>query len=172
MNKQTKIVSITLMVLALLLVLLLWANSLGLPDGASGQISLKLDGEFLVLLEREDLLALPSCDFQVTQRAGGKQAQENVYSGIELRVLLESYEVDVSQLRQVKVRGADGYMAIITGSELRQEGSVYLAYAVGGRDFPGSHPYQLVISNDYFATRWCRLVAEIEAESLTHKRAH
>jgi len=166
MSKQIKIVSGILLFLALLLALLAWANSRGLSSVGPAQISLKLDGEPLVLLDKDDLLTLPSQTFEITQRSGEQGTFGYIYTGVALRVLLESRGIDIFQLKQVTVRGGDGYISIVSATELQEEDNVFLAYAANGEDIPGKHPYRLVIRADYYALRWCRLVMEIEAESL------
>lgn len=166
MTKQAKKVSIILLVLALLLAGLAWANSRGFADAGVAQISLKLDGDLLALLKKEDLVNFSAQTFQITRRSAGQGNREYIYSGVALKTLLESQGIDISRLKQVTVRGKDGYIAVVSAGELQEKDNVYLTYAANGQDFSGKHPYQLVIRADYFALRWCRLVREIEAESL------
>ncbi|MCL1874054.1 MAG: molybdopterin-dependent oxidoreductase [Clostridiales bacterium] len=166
MTKQAKNVSIILLALALLLAVLAWANSRSLSDTAPAQIGLKLDGDVLALLDKEDLLAFPGHTFTITQRSAGQGIRDYIYTGVELKLIIESQGIDISRLKQVTVRGGDGYISLVSARELQEEDNIYLVYAANGQDLSGKHPYQLVICSDYFALRWCRLVREIEAESL------
>lgn len=171
MKKNTKIVIIIVAVLAVAMVILALANREAIIDKTIAQetatISIVKDGEELLTVGVEDILAMPAQSFKSLERSSGDGSQVLYYTGVELKDFLTACQISLDGIETVVVRGADGYVSALTAKELNMEENAYLVYALDGQSLGskkdgGRGPYQLVLVQDVFAQRWCKFVMEIE----------
>lgn len=93
--------------------------------------------------------------------------EEHIYTGIPLDNIFENLGITLDDIKQVIVRGIDGYTVSLNPEEIKDKDNIYLAYKLNGKYLKsktkgGSGPYQLVIKKDLFSQRWCKFVVEIE----------
>jgi len=172
MNKQTKLIIVSLLIFAAILSVFVFLNKDNIAQMQEYQknalFNIKLPAEEK-LFSMEEVFALTPYEPTVIQRSATFGNGKFTYTGVLLRDLLESAGADPEKIDMVVVNGADGYVSGITGKELRNTDSVYLCYykngnVLGDKASGGSGPFQLIVSDDIFAQRWVRFVSEIIVE--------
>ena len=160
--KQKLVVTLTLSTLLFAAIALLFANAANTSD--AGEIKI-MDGELVFVADMEYIKSLDSTTFEAVIRSSGKKPEAAEYTGIPLKTLLLSAEVDLEGRKQITVKGSDGYMAAISITELEEDGA-YIAYEMNGKPIKprgrgGNGPFQLVLPKDPFSQRWCKFVCEV-----------
>ena len=87
--------------------------------------------------------------------------------GVELRILIESLGIDITQAEHFVVSGLDGYFSPLTRTEILQEDLIYICYMMDGellkpQDEGGFGPYFMVVRGTRFAQRWCKYVEAVD----------
>lgn len=107
--------------------------------------------------------------FPAVVRSSGKKPVETEYKGIELKKLLETLNIDISNYKKAEFNASDGYKIILSIEELNEPSNVYLAFERDGeilksKGSGGIGPFQLVIRRDPFSQRWIKHVNKIKLE--------
>lgn len=132
----------------------------------NAEIVLKYDSSEAVL-SFGDLLELEEKDFTAIFDSSNIDPVEHSYTGVALYNIFESLDMDLNNIEQVIVRGADGYTVAFSPQEVLDNDNIYLAYKFNDKPLKhkgrgGSGPYQIVVRKDQFSQRWCKFVVEIE----------
>jgi len=125
------------------------------------------DGEVEVVLDHEDIKSLGELDFPAILDTSTTDPEEQIYTGVPLKKIIEKAGFSLEDKEMVIVRGIDGYTVAVSRDETIDEENALLAYAVNGKvlrpkNQGGSGPYQLIVRKDQFSQRWCKYVVEIE----------
>lgn len=107
--------------------------------------------------------------FPAVVRSSGKKPVETEYKGIELKKLLETLNIDISNYKKAEFNASDGYKIILSIEEINEPSNVYLTFERDGeilksKDSGGIGPFQLVIRRDPFSQRWIKHVNKIKLE--------
>ena len=88
------------------------------------------------------------------------------YTGILLKDLLASKNMDVSNISVLKVTSADNYSVEFTGEEIRADGMVYAAVTADGKPIegidPGTEGVQIIVFGDPNSRRCVRYAVILE----------
>lgn len=163
--KQGKIITVILIVLAVLVAGLVYANKGDLEE----KRALNNEAVFVVLEgEKEiksynmsEIAALGDTTFEANLKSSGKDPEAHTYTGVLLKAILEDAGLDVGTGGNAIVSAIDGYVVGVTNDKLAEEDNVYLCYIrdgelIGTREEGGDGPYQLIISKDQFSQYWCK----------------
>lgn len=162
LNKKTIIILIAILVVAVGVI-----YSLATREPAIVRI---IKGEEETILELEYLSSHPeSTVFPVVVRSSGKKPVETEYEGVEMFTILESLNIDTSNVEKVTFNASDGYKIILKLEEIKEPKNMYLTYKRDGKLLKskkrgGNGPFQLVIRRDPFSQRWIKHVNEIILE--------
>jgi hypothetical protein len=131
------------------------------------EIDLFLEESYLATITYGDIIAFEPQEFIALLKEDGKEASEQTYTGVLLKDLLSSFNIDLNKVESVVVKAVDGYTVVVENQKLIEDDNVYLAYKRNGeflktREEGGVGPYQMVISNDPFSQFWCKHVVNIE----------
>lgn len=107
-----------------------------------------------------------SITFPAVVRSSGAKPVETEYKGIELKKLLETTGIELSNYSQVTFIASDGYRIILNVEEIMEPSNVYLTFERDGellksKKQGGNGPFQLIIRRDPFSQRWIKHVDEI-----------
>lgn len=107
--------------------------------------------------------------FPAVVRSSGEKPVETEYTGIELKYLLEEYDITIKNEDRITFNASDGYRIILLGEEINEPRNVYLVFKRDGellksKNRGGKGPYQIVIRHDPFSQRWIKHVDEIIIE--------
>ncbi len=128
-----------------------------------------VDGEQIAEVDFDAIETLPFIEFEETLRTSAGVNRDHTYGGVQLRDLLEHYDLELDAYNQVIALSADGYAVALSIDEVVQSDNVYLAYMVDGEPMAdrlsgGPGPYQLVVRADEFGQRWNKYLMEIKVE--------
>jgi hypothetical protein len=110
-----------------------------------------------------------SVTFPVVVRSSGEKPVETEYTGVEIKNLLESYDIEYDSYDKITFSASDGYRIILSMEEIKEPNNIYLTYERDGQIMKtkkqgGNGPFQLVIRHDPFSQRWIKHVNEIIIE--------
>ena len=94
------------------------------------------------------------------RRRNGDVFDKN-YGGIQLKTILETMSVNVTDSLVVNVVCADRYEIRLTGEEIITENNVWLVTQENGKELTEGN-FMLVINNDEFSTRWAQNVVQVK----------
>jgi hypothetical protein len=168
MNKSTKIITITVIILITLLIFFLFLNrdnldrSKHLYDGQIIEI-VHMDDVFEYDFERIE--SLKEYSFNAFLNESGKEPVEKEYTGVLLKDILR--DLNINDYSALTISAVDGYTVIIDKEKIEQDDNVYLTYKQDGkwlksREEGGVGPFQMVIAKDQFSQYWCKYVTKIE----------
>lgn len=111
------------------------------------------------------LKALPAVERKVLLICPGAFAFHALWKGVSLARLLQQAGID-SRANHARVSGpagTDEHTALFPLKDIEVE-SVFLAYAVNGRDLPRKHGYPLrVVAEGFIGADWIKFVDHVEA---------
>ncbi len=125
-----------------------------------------IQGENRYEVSMADVNALKPVDFETVMRTAKSGPTPASFTGVELRLILAKYDIEIKAGSTIQVTSLDGYASALTGEEVLAEKNAYLAVAMDGETLKpmsdgGSGPYYLVLPNTEFAQRWVKSVEEI-----------
>jgi len=125
------------------------------------------DGELTAKVGLENLLDLNPQEFTTTMATSIGAPKQVTMKGVELRVLLDSLDIDTSQAATIAVSGLDGYVSPLTPAEVNKADDIYICYSLDGEILKtmsegGMGPFLMVIRSERFAQRWCKYVESID----------
>jgi nitrogen fixation-related uncharacterized protein len=172
MEKQTLGILITVAVLVLVVGVFAYLNAGDLER----KKELETSAEFILIhgdqeyrVSREKIVSLGPVEFSTVMRTSTTEPTNVIFSGVELRVLLEDYEIAVQEDSIIEVKALDGYVSAFEGGEVLEPEHVYITIAMNGEPHKpksegGVGPYYLVLRNSTFAQRWVKFMEEIRVQ--------
>lgn len=117
-----------------------------------------------IIYTHEEALVFPA-----VVRSSGSKPVETEYKGIELKELLKSLDLDITNYSKATFNASDGYRIILRLEEILEPSNVYLTFERDGEELKskkqgGNGPFQLIIRRDPFSQRWIKHVDEIILE--------
>ena len=117
-----------------------------------------------IVYSHEDAVVFPA-----VVRSSGKKPVETEYKGIELKILFDTLNIDISKYEKVAFNASDGYRVILSVEEINEPSNVYVTFERDGellksKSSGGNGPFQLVIRRDPFSQRWIKHVYKITLE--------
>jgi len=127
----------------------------------------RIDGADATGVSLQTLIDLGSVEFTTNFSTSVSTPRDIVLRGVELRVLLQSLDVDLSRASHIVVSGLDSYYSPLSVSEVEQDGVVYICYSMDGEILKpqsegGFGPFLMVIRGSRFAQRWCKYVEAVD----------
>lgn len=165
MNKQNKIIALIVAVLVLIISVTLAMNSetaeerKALNEGA--KFVIKLNSEEVKVYTLKEIMEFGVVDFEANLKTNGKVAEKHNYTGVLLKDIYDSLDVDYNDFSVLEITAADGYTVMLSVTKLIEEGNIYLAYmrdgeVIGSMDEGGKGPIQMIISKDSISQYWCK----------------
>lgn len=163
MNKKYLIASILAVLLAVLIGINLNQSKEAETKALAGTLTIETEGKTLDFAYDEGSSAFAAFDTQM-KRKNGDVFDKN-YSGMELQALLKEAGLAVTQDTSVTAVCKDNYMIELTGSEVLEQGNVYLVTREHGEPLSEENgPFMLVINNDEFSTRWAKQIVSLSVK--------
>ena len=128
------------------------------------------DGQHIATVNLQLLLDMDPVEFSTTFSTSATAARDVVLRGVELRTLLDSLDIDVSDADYFLVSGLDAYYSPLSRDEVEKAETVYICFSMGGevlkpQDEGGYGPFMMVIRGSRFAQRWCKYVESVDVRS-------
>ena len=171
MKRANKAVYITLGILLAIVAILAFFNrsdpELRRALEENREFHIRIDGEHTATVGLQTLLELDPQEFTTTFSTSVSAPRDTVLKGVELRLLLESLEIDASNAGHYVVSGLDAYYSPLTRAEVEKEDTVYICYSMDGEIMKnqsegGFGPFLMVIRGERFAQRWCKYVEAVD----------
>ena len=126
-----------------------------------------VDGGTVATVNLQMLLDLDPQEFTTTYSTSISAPRETALKGVELRLLLESLDIDILNAASYVISGLDSYYSPLTREEVDAEGVVYICYSMDGQILKtqsegGFGPFMMVIRGSAFAQRWCKYVEAVD----------
>ena len=126
-----------------------------------------VDGELVTNVSLQMLLDLDPQEFSTMYSTSISAPRETTLKGVELRLLLESLDIDMSDAASYIISGMDSYYSQLSREEVEAEGIVYICYSMDDQILKaqsegGFGPFMMVIRGSYFAQRWCKYVEAVD----------
>ena len=126
-----------------------------------------VDGGTVATVSLQMLLNLDPQEFTTTYSTSISAPRETALKGVELRLLLESLDIDISNAASYVISGLDSFYSPLTREEVGAEGVVYICYSMDGQILKtqsegGFGPFMMVIRGSSFAQRWCKYVEAVD----------
>ncbi len=169
-KKSTLIVIIGVVVLAAAVAVFAVLNA----DDISYKRELEMNAEFVVKygdaekrVTMQDMLDMKPVEFSATMDTSTTDPTPVMFTGVELKNICESLDIDISSAEVFEVRALDGYSSAVVLDEVLTEGNVYICLLMNGevlktKSEGGFGPYMMVINSAEFSQRWCKFVQEID----------
>jgi len=127
---------------------------------------IRIDGEHAATVGLQELLDLGPKEFTTSLATSISAPRDVTLRGIELRLLLESIDVDLAHASHFVVSGLDAYYSPLSLSEVLEE-LIYICFSMDGellksQDEGGYGPFLMVIHGSRFAQRWCKYVEAVD----------
>ena len=171
LNRTNKIIYMNLALLLIVVAVLALFNR-GDPElrralEENCEFQIRVEGENVATVNLQILLALDPIEFTTTFSTSVSAPRETTFKGVELRLLLETLEIDTSNADRIIVSGLDAYYSPLTKEEVGRAETVYVCYSMDGEILKtqgegGFGPFMLVIRGERFAQRWCKYVEAID----------
>ena len=171
MKKANKIVYLTLGLLFVIVVVLALMNrgdrELRRALEENREFIVKIDGADAAVVSFQTILDMAPQEFATTFSTSVSAPRNTTLQGVELRILLELLDIDITGASHIIVTGLDSYYSPLTISEVRQDSVVYICYSMDGeilkpRSEGGFGPFMMVLRGSRFAQRWCKYVEAID----------
>jgi len=131
------------------------------------QFQVRVEGQAVATVGLQDLLDLKPQEFTTTLSTSITKPREVKLQGVQLRDLLASLEIDITDARYIIFSGLDGYDSPLTRAEVEKEQSIYICLAMDDEILKppnegGWGPFMMVIRGSRFAQRWCKYVEAVD----------
>lgn len=164
MNKNSKILTLVILILTALTAVFAYLNAgdidykKALEENAQFVVN---SGETQFVVSMKDILTMGVTDFSATLDTSISSAKEVCLTGVNFQQIFDFLELDVSDATGFEVRALDGYASAVQENE-----TGYLCIAMDGETLGtksegGMGPYLMVIEGLEFSQRWCKYVQEI-----------
>ncbi|HKL74950.1 MAG TPA: molybdopterin-dependent oxidoreductase [Halanaerobiales bacterium] len=168
--KNKKIIFSVLIILVIVIAVTAYINrgSLSKKDTAQKEaiVTFKIDGEEVDSISMDHIKEQGEKTFSKELDTSDSGPVEQHYTGVPLKNILNSLDIDMGNKEQVIVKAIDGYTVALTAEEVMMGNNVYLIYKNNGEFLKtkkqgGTGPYRLVIREDQFGQRWNKFVTEV-----------
>ena len=134
------------------------------------EFQIRIEGEPVATVSLSTLLGLNPQEFTTTYATSISAPREATLQGVELRLLLDTLEIDTSKAAYYAVTGLDSYYSPLTKEEVEKEETIYICFSMDGEILKkqsegGFGPFLLVIRDTRFAQRWCKYVESVDIKS-------
>jgi len=169
MSRNTKIVVITAVILAVAVAALAWFNRGYAEDRKAAQES----GAFLVTFGDSqytvtigDLEQIGPRAIEANYKTNLMPAVRKKYTGVSLKSVFDHLGVDCGAARAVSFAAVDGYVSAAPISDALDEDNCFIVFEedgkpLGTRESGGTGPYMAIFAKDRFSQRWCKYLLEI-----------
>ena len=111
-------------------------------------------------------MSLDPVEFEATMDTSTTDPTPVMFTGVELKKILDYFEIDYSAAETYEVTALDGYASALTQEEVMTDENVYIVIkregeALGTKSEGGSGPYMMIIRSALYSQRWCKFVEEI-----------
>jgi hypothetical protein len=108
-------------------------------------------------------------EFKANLKKSGKSPVEYSYTGIPMKNLFSSLEINTAGVTTVVLKAIDGYSSALTLDEVLEDDNVYIVYKMDEKllenaENGGDGPYMALIRKDPYSQRWCKLLTEINLQ--------
>ena len=126
-----------------------------------------VDGAPSATVGLQVLLDLGPQEFTTSLATSIASPRDTTLRGVELRLLLESLEIDATMFSAIIVSGLDGYYSPLSREEVESEGAIYICFSMDGEILKtqsegGYGPFMMVIRGSRFAQRWCKYLETVD----------
>lgn len=171
MNRKIAIITVVIiavLIAAIFISLELSETSMELQKEilANAEILLKNEDNEIILT-KQDITNCSEENFHAVLDTSDTDPSSHSYTGVELKNILISNNIDLYGKSTVILSAADGYSVAYSMDEVAMDNNVYIAYMedgklLGSRDADGRGPYEAIIVSDYFSNRRCKWLTKIE----------
>ena len=169
MNKNTKVVMVTIAVLVFAVAALAWLNQGNVAERRamqeSGTFLISIDGnKYAVTMD--DLEEIGPSVIDANYKTNLMPAVQKKYTGVPLRSIFDHFEVDCYEAKSIVFSAGDGYASVAPLADALNGDSCYIVYKeadklLGTRESGGDGPYMAIFAKDRFSQRWCKYLLEI-----------
>ena len=131
------------------------------------EFQIRINGATVATVGLQELIDSNPQEFRTTYATSISAPRETTLKGVELRVLLDSLGIDISDVGHYIVYGLDSYLSPLSRDEVEGDGTVYICYSMDGQVLKtqsegGYGPFMMVIRGENFAQRWCKYVEAVD----------
>jgi len=171
MKRVNLIVYLVLCVLFVILIILVLLNrgdvELRRALAENREFQIRVEGEVISTIGLQFLLDMEPQEFTASYATSISAPRDVTMRGVELRLLLDALEIDLSNVNHFVVSGLDSYYTPLSIDEVLIDENVYICYSMDGEMMKsqsegGVGPYMLVIRSDRFAQRWCKYIEAVD----------
>lgn len=172
MNKRVLIVIVTIILLSIILYF-----SLKLSQESIEKRRETLEKAEIVLISEEEeknlnidiIKSIGKKDFQAILDTSTTDASLHNYTGVELKDILNYFNIELDNKKAVILTGVDGYSVAYSIDEVLEDENIFVAYMedgkyLGTRKDGGRGPYESIVVSDQFSFRRCKWLIEIEVK--------
>lgn len=155
------------LMIGVIAVLAVLAAVLGIMNRSSGT---KKEGLIIAAGGKETVISweeIGRTSFEGDLINGKGETKHHAYEGAELKALLEKAKAGITENSKITVTSEDNYSAELTGSELLEEGKVYVALTLDGEiieGIEGGQGAQLIVFGDPNQKRAVRYMKTVAIE--------
>ena len=125
------------------------------------------NGEHEASVRLEVFIAMEPQEFTTSFDLAGSGMRETVFKGVELRFILETYNIDASSANEFLLFGLESSYQPITRDEVEKEENVYVCYSMDGEIMKlqsegGLGPFVIVVRDELRSQRLLRYVEAID----------
>lgn len=172
MNKRMLIVIVTIILLSIIVYF-----SLKLSQESIEKRRETLEKAEIVLVSEEEekilnidiIKSIGKKDFQAILDTSTTDASLHNYTGVELKDILNYFNIELDNKKAVILTGVDGYSVAYSIDEVLEDENIFVAYMedgkhLGTRKDGGRGPYESIVVSDQFSFRRCKWLIEIEVK--------
>ena len=172
MNKRMLIVIVTIILLSIILYF-----SLKLSQESIEKRRETLEKAEIVLVSEEEekilnidiIKSIGKKDFQAILDTSTTDASLHKYTGVELKDILNYFNIELDNKKAVILTGVDGYSVAYSIDDVLKDENIFVAYMedgkyLGTRKDGGRGPYESIVVSDQFSFRRCKWLIEIEVK--------
>jgi hypothetical protein len=126
-----------------------------------------VDGDKEIVIGINDICSDAGENFSAVLDTATTDAVEQNYTGIQLKDILNKYNINFSDKKLITLSAVDGYSVAYSIEEVLIDKNVYITYKQDGiflrsRDEGGRGPYESIVVSDNFSNRRCKWLTKIE----------
>lgn len=122
-----------------------------------------------IILSKDDITLSGEENFEAVLDTSDTKPSVHKYSGVQLKNILYSNNIDLKNKKLIILSAADGYSVAYSISEVLIDKNVYIAYMedgkyLGNKDEGGRGPYESIVVSDSFSNRRCKWLTKVEVK--------
>lgn len=170
MNKRVLIVSLVIIILlgVMLVSMKLLQPSIQKQKETLANAEIVLvDGDNNIVIGINDICNYTGENFSAVLDTSTTDAVEQNYTGVQLKDILNKYNINLSNKKSIILSAVDGYSVAYSVEEVLLDKNVYITYKQDGKylkskDEYGRGPYESIVVSDKFSNRRCKWLTKIE----------